>query len=95
MPKWPNSSQNRKLSDFQAEMNDLGQKVDLQQAYRTKSRKKGIGKSPQFPYRKPMCYLNKSKTKTNSHLIFLPIGKLIRDDSTKTGYTVVKKPKNK
>lgn len=40
-----------------------------------------------------MCYLNKSKIKTNSHLIFLPIGKLIRDDSTKTGYTVVKKPK--
>ena len=37
-----------------------------------------------------MCYLNKSKIKTNSHLIFLPIGKLIRDDSTKTGYTVVK-----
>ena len=56
---------------------------------------KVIGKSPQFPYRKPMCYLNKSKIKTNSHLIFLPIGKLIRDDSTKTGYTVVKKTKIK
>jgi hypothetical protein len=40
VPKWPNSSQNRKLSDFQAEMNDLGQEVDLQQAYRPKSRKK-------------------------------------------------------
>jgi hypothetical protein len=40
-----------------------------------------------------MCYLNKSKIKTNSHLIFLPFGKLIRDDSTITGYTVVKKPK--
>ncbi len=40
VPKWPDSSQNRKLSDFQAEMNDLGQKVDLQQAYRPKSRKK-------------------------------------------------------
>ena len=37
VPKWPNSSQNRKLSDFQAEMNDLGQKVDLQQAHRPKS----------------------------------------------------------
>ncbi len=36
VPKWPNSSQNRKLSDFQAGMNDLGQKVDLQQAYRPK-----------------------------------------------------------
>jgi len=51
---------------------------------------KVIGKSPQFPYRKPICYLNKSKIKTNSHLIFLPIGKIIRDDSTKTGYTLVK-----
>jgi hypothetical protein len=35
--KWPNSSQNLKLSDFQAKMNDLGQKIDSQQAYRPKS----------------------------------------------------------
>jgi len=49
VPKWPDSSQNRKLSDFQAEMNDLGQKVDLQQAYRPKSRKKWLGNHHNFP----------------------------------------------
>ena len=76
-------------------MNDLGQKSRFAAGISPKISEKVIGKSPQFPYRKPMCYLNKSKIKTNSHLIFLPIGKLIRDDSTKTGYTVVKKPKNK
>jgi len=37
VPKWLNSSQNLKVSDFQAKMNDLGQKLDLQQAYRPKS----------------------------------------------------------
>jgi hypothetical protein len=40
VPKWLNSSQNLKVSDFQAEMNNLGQKVDLQQAYHPKTRKK-------------------------------------------------------
>jgi hypothetical protein len=42
VPKWLNSSQNLKVSDFQAEMNDLGQKVDLQQAYRPKSWKSDL-----------------------------------------------------
>jgi hypothetical protein len=32
--KWPFFSQNRKSSDLQAELNDLEQKADLQQACR-------------------------------------------------------------
>ena len=30
---------------------------------------KVIGKSPQFPHRKPMCYLNKSKIKTKYYFL--------------------------
>ena len=37
-----------------------------------------------------MCTLNKSKIKTDSHLIIFSIGKIIMDDSTKTGYIVAR-----